>query len=234
MKILSWNIRHGSSLNKVNRLTKTILSYEADIVFLIEFRHNIVGYKIIDTIQSNGYEYVYSSDIVDPKLNKVICFSKIKLTHIKDVFNQAMNHRVLHLKYKERDFICLHIPGNQDSLNKKTFWHYTKSYLEGLDQTNPIYVLGDFNTGLLEDAQGTPFKHAETFKSLLEINWIDVIKYFNQTIEFTWYSPKGNGFRVDHFITQKKHIGTILEAKYSHIEREEKLSDHSIIIFKYL
>jgi exonuclease III len=234
MKILSWNIRHGSSLKKVNQLTRAILSHKADIVFLIEFRHNTTGNKIIDILNLNCYTYTYLTDSLDPQLNKVICFSKIKLTHINNIFNQDMHHRVLHLKDQERNLICLHIPGSHDALNKKTFWDQTKRYLETLDQRNPIYVLGDFNTGLLEDAEGTPFKHAEIFRSLFETNWIDVIKYFNQKIEYTWYSPKGNGFRVDHVITQKEYINTILEAQYSHIEREEKLSDHSLIIIKYI
>jgi exonuclease III len=50
--------------------------------------------------------------------------------------------------------------------------------------------------------------------------------------EFSWYSHRGNGFRIDHaFLSPAlaKRAGTV---RYSHAERLAGLSDHSALILE--
>ncbi|HSV42525.1 MAG TPA: hypothetical protein VLH13_03840, partial [Methanomassiliicoccales archaeon] len=48
--------------------------------------------------------------------------------------------------------------------------------------------------------------------------------------EYSWYSSKGNGFRLDHVLATP-YLDRPVWAKYSHQERERGLSDHSVLIF---
>lgn len=49
--------------------------------------------------------------------------------------------------------------------------------------------------------------------------------------EFTWFSNKGNGFRLDHAFASRAVADRVKEVRYSHAEREVKgLSDHSALI----
>ena len=42
MRILTWNLQHGGG-SRVERLGEALLSYDADVILLIEYRHNKAG-----------------------------------------------------------------------------------------------------------------------------------------------------------------------------------------------
>jgi exonuclease III len=59
--------------------------------------------------------------------------------------------------------------------------------------------------------------------------FVDVWRLFNpKATEFTWFSQQRRGFRVDHAFASPSLISRIKDARYSHAEREDGLSDHSI------
>jgi exonuclease III len=53
--------------------------------------------------------------------------------------------------------------------------------------------------------------------------------------EWTWYSKlkggaRGNGFRLDHCFATPILLPRVTSCRYSHLEREAGISDHSIAI----
>ena len=48
--------------------------------------------------------------------------------------------------------------------------------------------------------------------------------------EWTWYSNHGNGFRIDHAFATPTLQPRIAACRYSHAEREAKISNHSLLI----
>jgi exonuclease III len=48
--------------------------------------------------------------------------------------------------------------------------------------------------------------------------------------EFSWYSTRGNGFRIDHAFLSPALAGRAGEIRYSHDERTSGLSDHSALL----
>ena len=101
-------------------------------------------------------------------------------------------------------------------------------YLEGSSM-----IVGDFNTGLPhEDEKGNTFACADEFRALLGQGWIDAWRSRNSTVrEFTWYSRQGNnGFRLDHALASPELNQRISKIRYSHAERESKVSDHSALV----
>jgi len=48
--------------------------------------------------------------------------------------------------------------------------------------------------------------------------------------EYTWYSSHSQGYRLDHAFVTPSLVDRLERAEYSHIEREEGVSDHAPLI----
>ena len=62
--------------------------------------------------------------------------------------------------------------------------------------------------------------------------------FHGDATEYTWYSlPKGgapaNGFRLDHAFATPSLLPRVTACRYSHAEREQKISDHSPMILEF-
>jgi len=109
-----------------------------------------------------------------------------------------------------------------------------------MDRAHERFLLiGDFNTGLHGiDEVGSTFHCAEDFARLSGIGWTDVWRNFHgQASEYTWFSTLrggriGNGFRLDHAFATQSLLPQISACRYSHAEREQNISDHSVLILE--
>jgi len=132
------------------------------------------------------------------------------------------------------------IPGAKEpeGAAKTRFWDALLAAAEARI-SEPLLFVGDFNTGMpLVDEAGSTFVCAEHFARLAALGWIDVWRHFHGgATEYTWYSqPKGgapaNGFRLDHAFATPSLLPRITACRYSHAEREQKVSDHSPMILE--
>ena len=101
----------------------------------------------------------------------------------------------------------------------------------------PFLFVGDWNTGAhRRDETGKTFVCSEHFGRLSALGWKDMWRHHNPGItEWTWFSKlkggvRGNGFRLDHAFATPSQIPRITSCRYSHVEREAGISDHSIMI----
>jgi exonuclease III len=92
-------------------------------------------------------------------------------------------------------------------------------------------MIGDFNTGLKEDAQGTPFLCGEYMETLLRSGWTDAWRSLNPSLqEYSWFSTAGNGFRLDHVFATQTAMHSITSVQFNHLARESGASDHSALL----
>ena len=98
--------------------------------------------------------------------------------------------------------------------------------------SRPALLLGDFNTGRHElDEAGATFIVPEYLAKLETRGWIDLWRHVHpQGREFSWFSPRGNGFRIDHALGTPAFQGLVRSVEYSHRERECGISDHSVLV----
>jgi exonuclease III len=97
--------------------------------------------------------------------------------------------------------------------------------------------VGDWNTGAHRlDESGKTFVCAEHFARPSSLGWTDLWRTHNPTTtEFTWYSKrKGgvrlNGFRLDHAFATPALPPRITSCRYSHAERDAGVTAHSMVI----
>ncbi len=83
-----------------------------------------------------------------------------------------------------------------------------------------------------QDEEGATFIAADRFAALSEQGWIDTWRAkHGSKREFSWFSAKGNGFRVDHAFASPSLAPRIVSVEYVHSSREGVAapSDHSAL-----
>jgi len=139
--------------------------------------------------------------------------------------------REVNLPQNDAAILFAHIPDyvkpQTGMSNKEIFWQYLVDYA-GRHSQDKMLFLGDLNTGLPADGSG--FRCAKYFKELIGLGYLDMWRHYHpNATEFTWYS-RCNGFRLDHAFTSPPMLPFVRNVLYSHSEREEGISDHSILI----
>ena len=93
-------------------------------------------------------------------------------------------------------------------------------------------AIGDFNTcRAYVDEPGAIDACAHFMDEVAAIGYCDLWRQrYPEGREFSWYSTRGNGFRIDHAFLSPALVGRTGEVRYSHDERTSGLSDHSALI----
>jgi exodeoxyribonuclease III len=93
-------------------------------------------------------------------------------------------------------------------------------------------AIGDFNTcRAYVDEPGAIDATAHFLDKVEAIGFCDLWRGRNpQGREFSWYSTRGNGFRIDHAFLSPALAARAGDIRYSHHERLAGLSDHSPLI----
>ena len=100
------------------------------------------------------------------------------------------------------------------------------------DAAAPALAIGDFNTcRAYVDEPGAIDATAHFMDKIEAIGFCDLWRGRNpEGREFSWYSTRGNGFRIDHAFLSPVLAARAGEVRYSHAERLAGLSDHSPLI----
>jgi exodeoxyribonuclease-3 len=97
---------------------------------------------------------------------------------------------------------------------------------------NDTLAIGDFNTcRAFVDEPGAIDATAHFMDSVEAIGFRDLWRHrYPDGREYSWYSHRGNGFRVDHAFSPPGLAARAGEVRYSHDERLAGLSDHSVLL----
>jgi exodeoxyribonuclease-3 len=233
MKILSLNIRQGGGGDRVKSILKEIeLAPDNDVVVLTEFRDNDNRAYFKTVLDYLGYKHQYDTT-GEPLQNSVFVASKIPCKF--KVFKKlgVHSHRVVQVNMDMTDlkiFACYFPQKNE----KKPLF---KFLLKVLPKLPKAILCGDINTGKREiDENGKSFYCYKQFEQLeTSANLTDAWRAIHgDKKEYSWYSNKGNGFRIDHFFVSAQLKPRIKDCYYNHEvrERKDKVSDHSMMVLE--
>jgi exodeoxyribonuclease-3 len=102
------------------------------------------------------------------------------------------------------------------------------------DNGRPALAVGDFNTcrPYLDEA-GAIDATAHYVDKIEAIGFCDLWRRrYPASREYSWYSTRGNGFRIDHAFLSPELAARAGSVRYSHEERLAGLSDHSPLILE--
>jgi exodeoxyribonuclease-3 len=117
---------------------------------------------------------------------------------------------------------------------KAAFWSTLLAYAsQALDR--PALIVGDLNTGApYRDEHRATLYCADQFAELETLGWIDAWRHFHGPTrkEWSWVYPKRRtyGYRLDHAFCTPALVERLTSCRYSHREREARLSDHSLLL----
>ena len=232
LRILSWNILHGGGV-RCEKILSYIEKHEPDIVTLQEFRHGSSKAVLLDGLKACGLETVFAPETNSARENSLIVAANLpmKASTFPDntIPARAIKASIEVSPEIDMNLIAVHFPQKKAQLPLfHALQELPDSWLNGFS-----LLVGDFNCGIpFVDSETKTFYATQLFQQLLLDGWHDAWRERHpEAREFTWISTrKSNGFRYDHALASKVLNEKILNVQYDHLAREDKASDHSLMI----
>lgn len=239
MKLATWNLRHGGRKGKGRETAASLVSLDADVLVLTEYRPASGRQRIEDELRLAGWIHQASTS-PPPATNGLLVASREPLEVIAAAPPGAIPERWIEIvvpSMRIRIF-GVHVPGQNDRglEAKKTFWDAILSWA-GSAADDDAVVIGDFNTGLSVDCEGAPFKCGDKMQALVDLGWTDAWRTLHgpDAREYTWWgrtTKRGtrNGFRLDYAFLSPHARPRLRSALHDHSGRLAKLTDHAALV----
>lgn len=251
MRVLNWNISHGGG-SRLAAICQHIVGVDPDLLALTEFQiRNEPALRA--ELKRLGYPFIVTSNPPD-KQNGLLVASKWRLDPAIDQHRPDHDRErwlAVRLDELDLDILVLHVPGATDNKfeggygvsgarRKELFWERIIPYAtEHKDRR--VLMLGDFNTGLRIDAEGTMFKLSHYITELIDIGFVDTWRHLHPDVRgYTWYTKRKdkttgqsydlNGFRLDYIFVSPALQHGIAEAAILHEPRKAGASDHASVV----
>ena len=227
MRLLTWNIRAGGG-TRLPAIAERIAAHAADVLILTEYRSGDAGRRLRSVLSDQGY--LWCSPVEPPGIrNGVLIATRAKpgrIAHVTDHVPEPW--RMLTVIVDRIRLFAIYMPNLKAKI---PYWEAL------IDAATPhaggrALAIGDFNTcRAFVDEPGSFDRTAYFMDRIQDAGFRDVWRdRYPEGREYSWYSHRNNGFRVDHAFASPglaKRIGGI---RYSHAERSVGLSDHSALV----
>lgn len=226
LKILSWNIQQGGG-SRVLKICSALVTFNAEIIILSEYKNNANGNKIRSTLLNVGYRYQHVSAATSD-VNSAAIFSKIPCNQVLfPKSDPTFSNNILCSQFDAFNVYGMYLPHKK----KHTLFDFL---INETASEKPGIFAGDFNTGInYIDQKGDSFWYTDKLKTLHKNGYIDAFRSINGEVkEYSWYSHQGNGYRYDHTYIDKALIPILKKCYYLHEWRVEKLADHSPMVIE--
>jgi len=254
MKITTWNVNSVNA--RIDHLVKFIKIDQSDIYLLQELKCTNENFPY-EQIKNLGYysnvngQKAWNGVAILSKDPLIILNHKIP-NYTEDVNSRFIETEIIHKSFKKKiRLINIYLPnGNpieSDKFDYKIKWmkKFNDYIINLYHDNNPLIIGGDFNIiptdedvyspeNFKNDACTHP-KSREIYRKLINIGLTDAVKYFIKgKTNWTFWGyrgggwQKGNGLRIDHFLTSSEITDIIKNVKIDRKPRGwEKASDHT-------
>ena len=228
MKLLAWNIRQGGG-SRLARIADALARHEADILVLSEYRGGEAGARLRAALAVLGYRFA-TALAPPPGRSGVLIAARCPFHDLGAVGTGLPEpYRLLGAGFPAFRLVGVYMP---NLLAKVPYWEALIAELR--ETAGPALAVGDYNTcrAYLDEA-GAIDRTAHYLDRIAEIGFCDLWRRRNpERREFSWFSTRGNGFRIDHAFLSDTLAACAGPIHYSHDERLAGLSDHSPLILE--
>lgn len=224
---MTLNIQHGGGKVRVGGLASRLLSYDADVLVVTEFRANEFGERLIAELHRAGYATAHPG--VGSAQNSVLVASRGPIDR-SWAFSDDLDARHLLCVDLGWSVLC----GGYMPLNTAKLPYWEALIANGRGCGIDLFV-GDFNTGnndLDKDPKGTRFIGPEMPGRLMESGYTDLWRSFHPDIrEYSWFSPGvNNGFRLDYAFATPELAQRVTACKFDQTPRDLRETDHAALV----
>ena len=227
LRLLAWNIRQGGG-TRLPAITEALARHDADILILSEYRGGPSAQRLRDALAPLGYRYA-TGDTPPAGRNGVLIAARHPFDEHGAV-NAALPepYRMVQIEFAGLRLCGVYMP---NLLRKVPYW---EAMIAGLAASagRAALAIGDFNTcRAYVDEPGAIDATAHFIDKMEAAGFCDLWRRrYPEGREFSWYSTRGNGFRIDHAFLSPILASRAGPIRYSHDERRVGLSDHSPLI----
>ncbi|MBV9583736.1 MAG: endonuclease/exonuclease/phosphatase family protein [Alphaproteobacteria bacterium] len=227
MRLLAWNIRQGGG-SRLAAIIEALARHEADVLVLSEYRGGDAALRLTEALERFGYPYM--TRLRPPPGKSGVLIAARRRLHAHAALDETLPepYRLIHVEIGKLSLCGVYMP---NLLAKVPYWEALVAGLAARIDDLTL-AIGDFNTcRAYVDEPGAIDKCAHFMDRVAEIGFCDLWRHrYPDGREFSWYSHRGNGFRIDHAFLSPALAKRARAVRYSHEERLAGLSDHSPLI----
>jgi len=226
VRLLAWNIRQGGG-TRLGAIAEALARHDADVLVLSEYRGGDSGLRLVEALARLGYRHA-SVPIPPAGLNGVLVAARTRF-HARGAVCADLPepHKLVRADFSGFSLCGVYMP------NLKAKIPYWDALLAALGEPGvETLAIGDFNTCRAYLDEAGKFDATGYYMDRIEaIGFRDLWRHrYPEGREYSWYSHRGNGFRIDHAFLSPRLAASAGEVRYSHDERLAGLSDHSPMI----
>jgi exonuclease III len=227
MRLLAWNIRQGGGTRLAGIMT-AIARHDADVLVLSEYRGGDSAERLRAALKACGYRYL--SRLVPPAgRTGVLIAARRRFVERGPICSGVEEPwRLLDVDLGIVRLTGVYMP---NLFKKVPYWQSLIDAFAARASADAL-AIGDFNTCRAHvDEPGALDATAHFMDAMDAIGFRDLWRHrYPDGREFSWYSHRGNGFRIDHAFLSASLAARAGAVRYSHEERLCGLSDHSILL----
>ena len=227
MRLLAWNIRHGGGA-RLAAIGQALAAHEADILVISEYRGGDSANRLRAMLAGLGYPYA-TTLTPPPGKNGVLIAARHPFGEHGAVSDAVPEpYRMVRVEFAGLVLCGIYMP---NLLKKVPYWEALIASLAA-EADGAALAIGDFNTcRAYVDERGAIDATAHFMDRIEAIGFCDLWRRrYPEGREYTWYSTRDNGFRIDHAFLSPVLAARANAVRYSHEERLAGISDHSPLI----
>jgi exodeoxyribonuclease III len=227
VRLLAWNIRQGGG-TRLLAICEAILRHDADVLVISEYRGGDAALRLNEALERLGYTHRTALRPPPGKTGVMVAARRRFRAHA--VLDETLPepYRLVHVEIGRLSLCGVYMP---NLLAKVPYWEAVVASLATRIDGHAL-AIGDFNTcRAYVDEPGAIDKCAYFMDHVAALGFCDLWRHrYPEGREFSWYSHRGNGFRIDHAFLSPALAKRAGPVRYSHDERLAGLSDHSPLI----
>lgn len=246
-RIVSWNIRAGGGRRATGILAQ-LLAWRPDIILLAEFRGTAASQWLATQLMAAGYAFQLTSiESSKPATNALLLASRSPLHLVSVARGPKKRSRWLLAEAATEPPITIGAMHAYNHDRPKLKYPMLNSILRmlGAWQAGAGLIIGDTNcgkTGIDEEKPSVPpFRREHDWMIAVERRrWTDAFRQLHgDRREFTWYSHRNNGFRLDHAFCSPELAPALTGASHrwgidpAQPQRRDALSDHAALLLDF-
>jgi exodeoxyribonuclease III len=227
MRLLAWNIRQGGG-SRLPRIGDALKRLDADILILSEYRGGESALRLCNALGALGYRHTTTLR-PPPGRNGVLIAARCPFLECGAVGSGLSEpYRMVSVEFATFRLSGIYMPNLRA---KVPYWEALIAALSA-ESTAGVVAIGDFNTCRpYVDEAGAIDVAAHYMDRIEQIGLCDLWRRrYPEGREYSWFSTRGNGFRIDHAFVSHDLAARAGAIRYSHEERIAGISDHSPLI----
>ncbi len=227
MRLLAWNIRQGGGA-RLAAIAEALARHEADILIISEYRGGDSADRLRTALAASGYRHQTGLAPPPGKNGVLIAARRPFREHGAVGALLPEPYRMVRVEVAGLALCGIYMP---NLLAKVPYWEALIAALAA-EPDGAMLAIGDFNTcRAYVDEAGAIDACAHFMDKVEAIGFCNLWRRrYPEGREFSWYSTRGNGFRIDHAFLSPALAAQAGAVRYSHDERLAGLSDHSPLI----